>query len=292
MRLILAAAAALAAHPAAAQPASAAPAYVAPRAYDPAPWWMDKPVIPSVGQVTTEISANRAAMAATYDAVEHEVADATKGAIQKARTITSVLEAFGPDKVRVQTNVAITPLYEQYRDKQGNRVDNERADKIERYQASVTLRVEIRDVRLVERVYSILVSAKPSSTQAPTFTLDPSDEVRAYLYKAAIEDARRRAETAATAAGAKLGAVRVIDPTTRACQTDVLLALAPRSYDTGPSRPVPAPLAARQSSIEELVVSSQKRAQAAGLKPEDLQLPIQPPLEKLEARACVVYSLG
>jgi len=28
------------------------------------------------------------------------------------------------------------------------------------------------------------------------------------------------------------------------------------------------------------------------LRPEDLQLPIQPPMERMEAKACVIYSLG
>jgi hypothetical protein len=44
--------------------------------------------------------------------------------------------------------------------------------------------------------------------------------------------------------------------------------------------------------INEMVVTAQKRAQAEGLRPEDLQLPIQPPMERMEAKACVIYSLG
>ncbi len=46
------------------------------------------------------------------------------------------------------------------------------------------------------------------------------------------------------------------------------------------------------SEIQQLVVTSQKRAQEAGLRPEDLQLPVQPPMERLQASACVIYSLG
>jgi len=265
-----------------------------PRVYDLAPWWMDKPVIPAIGHVTTEVPANRAELAATYDAVDREVAAATKAAAAKARAISSALTAYGPDKVRIETRFTITPLYEQYRDKQGAMVDNERADKIDRYQVSVQFGVEIRDVRLVEPVYAVLMSAKPSQSQPPSFHLETSDEVRTEMFKLAIEDARRRADLAATAAGTRVGAVRLIDPTARACETDVLLALAPRSYNDAVARPVMAPPSARRSSnsIEELVVTSEKRAREAGLRPEDLQMPVQPPLERLEAKACVIYSLG
>ncbi len=47
MRLILAAALALAAGSALSQPGPAAP--TSPRVYDLAPWWMDKPIIASTG---------------------------------------------------------------------------------------------------------------------------------------------------------------------------------------------------------------------------------------------------
>jgi hypothetical protein len=173
-------------------------------------------------------------------------------------------------------------------------VDNERADKIERYQVSIQFEVEIRDMRLVEPVYAILMSAKPSRSDAPSFRLEVSDEVRTEMFRLAVEDARKRAEQAATAAGAKVGAVRLIDATARGCETDELLALAGRRYDGGVPRPVAPPRAAYQSqtSVEEMVVTAQRKAQAAGLRPEDLQLPVQPPLERLMGKACVIYSLG
>jgi uncharacterized protein YggE len=300
MRLIFAALTAALAAAGAAHAASVvsappiAPSRPPPRVYDLAPWWMDKPVIPAIGYVTTEIPANRASLSATYDAVDRDAASATKAAAAKAKAISGALQAFGPDKVRVETRFNVTPLYEQYREKTGAMVDNERADKIERYQVSIEFAVEIRDMRLVEAVYAILMSAKPSRSSSPSFRLEASDEVRTEMFKLAIEDARKRAEQAATAAGAKVGAVRLIDATARGCETDELLALAGRGYDTSLARPVAAPRAAFQSqgTIEEMVVTASKRAQAAGLRPEDLQLPVQPPLERLTGKACVVYSLG
>ena len=293
--VVLAAIAASAqAAPAPAAPPIILPQPVPPRVYDPAPWWMDKPVMPAIGYVTTEVPANRAELSATYDAVDREVADATKAAAAKAKAISGPLQAFGVDKVRVETRFTVTPLYEQYREKNGAMVDNQRADKIDRYQVSVQFSVEVRDVRLVEPVYAILMSAKPSQSGSPSFRLEASDEVRTEMFKLAVDDARKRAEQASAAAGTRLGAVRLIDPTGRGCETDELLALAGRGYEEVAPRPVAAPPAAFQArgEVREMVVTASKRANAAGLRPEDVQLPVQPPLEQLTGRACVVYSLG
>eukprot|EP01036_Dinobryon_divergens_P005334 gene5334-7055_t len=111
-------------------------ATVAPRDYDLAPWWMDKPIIASVGYVWTEVQANRATASAVYQVVDKDSAVAMTAAADKVRALGQALEAFGADRVRISTTFSITPLYAQYRDKEGQLNENERADKIERYQVS------------------------------------------------------------------------------------------------------------------------------------------------------------
>lgn len=290
MRIVAALTLALLAGPALAQ--TAAP--VAPRVYDLAPWWMDKPIIASVGHVWTEVPANRAVASATYQVVDKDSAVATKLAADKVRALGQALEAYGPDTVRVATTFAITPLYAQYRDKDGQMNDNERADKIERYQVSANVALEIRDVRLAERIYATLMAAKPSSTSDMMFRLEPENETRTEMAKLAVADARRRALQAAEGAGARLLAVRLIDPTARACETDVLVAGAGRPYAETPAYRVaaPAPPASQAAGIEEIVVTSAKRAREVGLNPDDIRLPLQAPLQRLESKACVVFGLG
>lgn len=291
MHLVLAAMLSLAALPAAAQ--TVAPA---PRVYDVAPWWMDKPVIASTGHVWTEIQANRAYASATYQSVDRSVADATRAAADKVRALGKALEAYGADKVRVVTSFDITPLYAQYRDKQGELNENERADKIERYQVSANVSVEVRDMRLAERVYATLMAAKPSSTDQMRFRLEPENETRTQMFRLAVEDARRRATLGAEAAGTRVGAVKLIDPTGRACQTDVLVAGAGRPYADTPAyrvaAPAPPPPPGSSQGLEELVVTASRRAQEVGLDPDSIRLPVQPPLERLEGSACVVFALG
>ena len=277
--------------PAVAQTVVATPAEVA--RYDRAPWWMDKPIIASSGYVRAETLANRASFVATYQVVDRDPSAATKAAAAKVKSLGGVLSGYGTDKVRTETTFDINPLYDQYRDKDGELIDNERADKIRSYQVTARVSVEVRDVRFVEQVYATALAAKPSSAGDVSFRLEPDNESRSLLFKDAVQDATRRARLATEAAGARLGPVKLIDPTGRACETDVLVAGAPRGAGVVESQRVyaaaPPPPA---GPFEEIVVTAQKRAAAAGLDPEEMRLPLQPPLVTTEARACVVFGLG
>lgn len=292
MRSLILAAALAAAAPQTLAQTSAAAASEAAR-FDKAPWWMDKPIIASIGQVWTEAPANRATFSATYHAVDRDSATATRMAADKVKTLGKALSAYGADKVRVETSFNITPLYEQYRDKEGNLIDNERADKIKTYQVAATVNVEVRDVRLVEQVYATALAAKPTDTQQVSFRLEPENETKTQMFRLAVEDATRRAKLAVEATSSRLGAVKLIDPTGRACQTDVLVAGAGRSYvGGGYAQAVAAPAPPANASIEEIVMTGRRRAAEVGLRPEDLQLPLQPPLQRMEAQACVVFAVG
>ena len=304
MRLLIAAAVAHAVAAAGPAPAQAQAFTVQPPAYDPAPWWMREPVIVSPGQVRAEVRANRASFGAAFEVVDRSVADATRQAGERVRALAQALGADGPEAVRVETTFATRPLYAQYRDKDGNLQTNERDDKIDRYAVTATVRLEVRDVARLERAYAAVIAARPSSVQPVYFRLEPDNALNDAMFAEAVKDAARRARSAAADAGARLGAVRLIDPTGRACQTDVLVAGAPRSYGA-PGQP---------TDVSDVVVTAVRRAQSlerADLPPppmaappaaapsvgsaaggEPVLLPLQPPLETLQREACEVYALG
>src|SRR3569832_2798021 len=100
------------------------------------------------------------------------------------------------------------PLYEQYKDKDGNLQTIVRADKIERYAAQANLRITLRDVSLLEKVYATGLAAKPTSTSQVGFSLDPTNEQKAWIFNEAVKDAAPRGRSAAEAAGAALGGVK------------------------------------------------------------------------------------
>jgi uncharacterized protein YggE len=285
VRLALVAGALLAAAPAVAQtpPATIGQQYV------PAPWWMRDPVIASIGRVRTQVPANRAGFSASFQAVERNVADASRVAAEKVRTLSRALGAYGADKVQVETSISTRPLYDQYRDENGVLRDNARSDQIERYQADASVSVTVHDMAVLERVYATVLAASPTSVGQVGFSLEPDNTLNSWLQSEAVKDAAGRARAAARDAGASLGAVRVIDPTGRACQTDVLAGWP--SYGGGgttndvsyeaayaPAPPPPPPPPPPAPGI------SEERIQAA-------MLTLQPPLRDLQDQACVVYAL-
>lgn len=285
---------ALAAGPALAQ---TPPATIGER-HVPAPWWMRDPVIASVGHVRVELTANRANFSASFQAIDRSAAEASRKAADQVRALSQALAAYGADRVRVETTIATRPIYDQYRDENGVLRDNVRADRIARYQADASVRLTIRDVAVLERVYATVTASQPTSVSAVGFSLDPDNEVKTNLAAEAVRDAARRARAAAEHAGATLGRARVIDPTGRACETDVLAGWP--SYSAGAGLP---------TTVDEVVVTGSRVARAAAPPPpappppagaaapseaaiEAARLALQPPLRELTDRACVVYGLS
>ena len=202
--------------------AAAASAQTAPQRYDPAPWWMNQPVIASLGQARTEAPANRAQFTASFQSIDRDRERALVAARERVRSLGQALASYGPERVRVQSNVYLQPLYEQYRDRQGQVQENQRADQVARWAATASFTIAVRDLSVLQRVYATVVDARPTSTTPVYFHMELDPAMQADLEAQAVRDAARRARLAAEAAGARLGAPRVIDPTSRVCHSDVL----------------------------------------------------------------------
>ncbi|MDO1559121.1 SIMPL domain-containing protein [Brevundimonas sp. 2R-24] len=297
---LLAAASAMTLAPLSVALAQVPPATVGDR-YVPAPWWMRDPVIASIGYVRTEIPANRAQFQASFQTISRTAAQAQSEAADKVRALSRALQAYGEDRVRVSTTLNIRPLYEQYRDEQGNIRENQRSDQVERYEANATVSIEVRDTAVLERVYASVLQGQPTSVSPVYFTLQPDNETKTRLQAAAVSDAARRAREAAQNAGATLGRVQVIDPTGRACQTDVLAGWP--SYG--------ASMTATDVDADSIVVTGSRAARPMAAPPppppppppgapgrggessvEAAQLALTPPLQELTDQACVVYRLN
>lgn len=264
--------------------------------YDKAPWWMREAVITQTGYVQTEIEANRANFSASFMAVGKTADEAQAKAITQTKALMDALKKLGVDTVRVNTTFSMRALYEQYKDKEGNRIENQRGDKIEAYQVTMTLNIRVTDLKVLERAYALTLAASPTQSQEIYFSLEPDNATKTWLYNEAIKDAARRAKLATTAAGAVLGKAKVIDPTGRACQTDILARGNPRdgqdaeAYEVeyqgarAYAPPPPAPVMAINDASSDVERLEAKAAQNAFIQ--------APPLNTLTAQACVVYGLN
>ena len=255
--------------------------------YIPAPWWMREPVIASLGSVRVDLPANRATFTARFSAVERDVAGASAAAMRRVAGLDNALRGLGAERVRLTTTLSTRPLYDQYRDKAGNMVDNERADHIDRYEVTAMIEIEVRDIAALESAYNSALAAQPTSVGTVYFTLEPDNKIRAALANEAIRDATRRARAAVEASGARLGQVKIIDPTARVCRTDVLagwpsygggtrptVVEAEQLRDGAPPPPPPAP------------------PPPPGAGQGSSRVTLQPPVRSLQDEACVVFALG
>lgn len=267
--------------------------------YVPAPWWMRDPVIASIGHVRVELQANRAQFSASFQTVNRSVAEASREVADLVRALSRALAAYGVETVRVETTLSTQPLYDQYRDENGILRDNTRADRIERYRANATIQVQVRDVSVLERVYATVVASQPASIGQVYFQLEPDNVAKTNLAAAAMRDARTRAENAARNAGATLGSVRVIDPTGRACETDVLAGWPSYGGGAGQATTVDSDIVVTGSRMAAMAPPppAPPPPPVAGEAPSEAQieaarLALQPPLQVLTDQACVVYGLN
>ncbi|ESQ76065.1 SIMPL domain-containing protein [Asticcacaulis sp. AC402] len=292
--LSLIAALALAATSAAAQTAP-------PASYDRAPWWMKDRVITQTGFAYTEVPANRAAFSATFLSHAKTVEAAQAQAIERTRGLQKSLLGLGKDKVVVSTDFTMRSLYEQYRDKDGNRIDNVRGDKITGYEVSVTIGVEIRDVSQLQAAYGRVVAATPTSASEVSFSLQPDNAMIASLDRESIKDARVRAQGAAAASGATLGKILTVDPTGRACRANILAPVPTENYeggyrdyaiaseDSGSFPDASFGVAMQRAPGVQIHRFSAEQIEATALKNPFLQTP---PMIAKVATACVVYALN
>lgn len=276
---------------------SAAPAPASASAYDRAPWWMRDSVITQTGFVYTEIPANRATFSASFLSVDETADKAQAKAIQQTKALNQALSKLGKDAVRVTTGFSMRALYEQYRDKNGNRVEDQRGDKINGYEVRLNIGIEVRDMTQLEKAYALVLAASPTSTGAINFDLRPSNETNTWLYNEAVKDARQRATGAATAAGGRLGEIKVIDPTGRACETDILARSGSGLYDDTDAMEVaapPPPVVQPRVTAMAYNEPPEKLSDTDALEAKALANPFiqTPPLRRLEAKACVVYGLN
>lgn len=254
-----------------------------------APWWVDLPIIPQTGLVQEEIEANRARFTGSFLGTAKTVEQAQALAMKPVAPLTEALRKLGTDKVKVTTAFFMQARYKQYTNKDGTKIADQRGDRIEGYDATLTLTVDVSDLSVLERAYALVLAAGPSGSTPIAFSLYTDNTTKDRLFSAAIADARARAEVAAQINGLRLGPVRLIDSKGRACTANIL------------GREVPVTVGRRTDDDDQVVQSSMARKRSAApvsdmgpaleARAAENAFIQSPPLIKVTAKACVVYEL-
>ncbi|MBI1398542.1 MAG: DUF541 domain-containing protein [Hyphomonas sp.] len=256
------------------------------------PYWTRVPVIEAMGRADMQVAPNRASFSVTYLETDKDSKKAMQLAVERGRlAYDTIKKAAGKDSV-IQSSVNVTALYEQYKDKDGNRIDNERSDKIRAYEARVTLSVMVVDVSKAGTARAGALALGPENSSGLSTYLERTTELNREAYEAAVKDGAARAKATAAASGAKLGKLMVVQEGSGPClgswasssgsDYDYYRA-APAYAPPPPPPPPPAPVASgmvggRQVTITQADIDS-------------LNLPSDDKTQGVSSSVCMIYKI-
>lgn len=131
---------------------------------------------------------------------------AVSGNNESAQQIIATLKDSGIEAKDIQTaNFSVSPVYDEtsYQRREGPRIIG--------YQATNQVVASIRDLDRLGAILDATVNSGANRIDGLSFGLEDDTEVADQARAKAVEDARRKAEVYAEAAGVTLGAIRSID---------------------------------------------------------------------------------
>lgn len=261
------------------------------------PYWWDKPVVEGLGRAMLEVAPNRARFEVSFVETDPQSAAATKKAVARARLAYDAIRKVAGDKARVTTGVNVTAYFEQYRDKDGNILTNDRADRVKGYEARTSMTVTLTDTALAGRARAAALALGPQSSGEIYVYLEETAEMQRDILNEAAKDAHERARGAAAAAGSKLGDVLVVQEGSESCMgswssgqaarvanTESRYRYAPMAMSAPPAPPPPpAPIASGMVDGRQVTITEADLAQ--------LNLPNDETPRQISANVCVIYTL-
>ncbi|MEH6409490.1 MAG: SIMPL domain-containing protein [Hyphomonas sp.] len=258
------------------------------------PYWTRQPVIEAMGRANMEVAPNRANFDVTYLEIDKDANDAMKLAVERGRLAYDTIKAVAGDSAIVQTSVDVRPYYEQYRDKTGNRIENERADKVKGYEARVSVSVEVDDVSLAGKARAGALALGPENASRLNTFLQATTELNRAAYEEAIKDAALRAAASAAASNATLGRLLVVQEGNGPC-------LGKWSNTPGMVSRSPSPAPARDqeeystSRLQTVTVTASKiGGEEVTITQADidaLNLPSDEPKQTISSSVCTIYAV-
>ncbi len=259
------------------------------------PYWTKSPVIEALGRADVELPPNRASFSVSFVETDRDAEDAMKAAVSRARIAYDAIKAVAGDNSRVTTSVMVDAYYDQYRDSDGNMVENIRPDKVKGYEGTASVSVTVTEISLAGEARAAALALSPEISGTMRVYLERTAEVNRTAYEAAVADAAARAKASAMAAGASLGRLLVIQEGNGPCLGH---------WTSQPGRvrggymaaPPPSPQYAGQNKV---VVQGTRRGtrgqeEAVIITQDDLDalnLPSDREPQTVQAQVCIVYAV-
>lgn len=260
------------------------------------PYWTRMPVIEAIGRANMQVAPNRGSFSVTYLETDKDANDAMKLAVQRARLAYDTAKKVAGDKTIVQSSVSVEPYYEQYRDKEGYKIENDRPDKVVGYAADVTLHVVVEDISLAGKARAAMLALGPESSSKLNTYLEATTEMNRAAYEAAVADGAARAKATAEAAGTKLGKLMAVQEGTGPClgRWSTKAGADNDYYERNyPMAAEAAPMDGRRQTVT--VTAAKIGGRDVVITQEDidaLDLPSDLPKQFISSSVCMIYAAG
>jgi uncharacterized protein len=262
--------------------------------YFATPYWTRSPVIEVMGRSEMQVAPNRASFSVTYLETDKNSKEAMQLAVERGRlAYETIKKAGGKDSV-VQSSVNVTALYEQYKDENGNRIDNVRSDKIRGYEARVTLNVIVEDVSKAGKARAGALALGPENSSGLSTYLERTTELNRDAYETAVKDGAARAAATAKASGGTLGKLMVVQEGQGPCLgswsapagNDYSYYKSAPAYEMAAPPPPPAPVVAYATGM---IDGQQVTISQADI--DALDLPSDDNKQTVSASVCMIYQI-
>ncbi|OYW89088.1 MAG: hypothetical protein B7Z22_00935 [Hyphomonas sp. 32-62-5] len=240
------------------------------------PYWTRSPVIEVIGRANMEVAPNRASFSVTYLETDKDSKKAMQLAVERGRLAYDTIKKTAGKSAVIQSSVNVTALYEQYKDKDGNRIDNERSDKI----------------RGAARAGALALG--PENSSGLSTYLERTTDMNLAAYEAAVKDGASRAKATAAASGATLGKLMVVQEGGGPCLGQ-WSSMAGSDYDYYRSAPAamappPPPPAPPPPVASGMVGGRQVTITQADI--DSLNLPSDDKTQQISSSVCMIYALN
>lgn len=257
------------------------------------PYWTRSPVIEVLGRANMEVAPNRASFSVTYLETDKDSKKAMQLAVERGRLAYDTIKKTAGKSAIIQSSVNVTALYEQYKDKDGNRIDNERSDKIRAYEARVSLSVIVDDVSKAGPARAGALALAPENSTGLSTYLERTNEMSLAAYEAAVKDGAARAKATATASGATLGKLMVVQEGSGPCLGQ-WSSMAGSDYDyyrSAPAMAPPAPPPPPPAPVMSGMVGG-RQVTITQADIDTLNLPSDDKSQQISSSVCMIYALN
>ncbi len=220
--------------------------------------------------------------------------------VGRARVAYDAIKKVAGDKSRVTSSVDVKPFYEQYRDKDGNRLEDDRPDRVKGYAARSSVSVELLDAGLAGRARAAALALGPEESGGGVRVyLEQTADMQRKAIELAAKDAFERARVTAAATGRRVGDILVVQEGNGPCMGNWSSGQMGRvggdGYGFSPPPPPPAPAAMASPRMEKVIVTGSRiggrEYQVTEADLEQLNLPNDQGPQTIRASVCAIFLL-